>query len=233
MGSEVSRLLHRTVGCGQVSEADADSRREVVLTGWVHRRRDLGNLIFVEMRDATGRVQVVFDPSSAPDAHGAAQHLHAEDVVGIRGTAVPREAINPDHPTGRVEVRVAEMVIHNRALSVPFPVDEDLREHEIPLELCPSSNVCLGVYPDYAAHPFRRLWDAGLLVTLNSDDPPMFGTDLNHEYEIAVEHFEFKAEELELLSLNALRASFLPAEEKTRLEGEFRTEFARLRQELS
>ena len=130
MRNDVSRLLHRTAGCGRISEADAASRREVVLTGWVHRRRDLGNLIFVEMRDATGRVQVVFDPSSAPEAHAAAQRLHAEDVVGVRGAAVPREAINPDHPTGRVEVRVAELVIHNRAISVPFPVDEESEANE-------------------------------------------------------------------------------------------------------
>jgi aspartyl-tRNA synthetase len=113
-----------------VTEADAAARREVVLTGWVHRRRDLGNLIFVEVRDATGRVQVVFDPSSVPEAHSVAQHLHAEDVLGVRGVVVPREAVNPDHPTGRVEVRAAELTIHNRALSVPFPVDDEIEANE-------------------------------------------------------------------------------------------------------
>ncbi|MDH3785375.1 MAG: OB-fold nucleic acid binding domain-containing protein, partial [Acidobacteriota bacterium] len=63
MSDETNPLLHRTVGCGQISEADAESARSVVLTGWVHRRRDLGQLIFIELRDATGTVQVVFDPS--------------------------------------------------------------------------------------------------------------------------------------------------------------------------
>ncbi len=130
MSNEVGRLLRRTVGCGEVTEEDSASRRAVVLTGWVHRRRDLGQLIFVEVRDATGRVQVVFDPSDVPEAHAEAQHLHAEDVVGVRGTVVPREAINPDHPTGRVEVRAAELAIHNRAVSVPFPVDDDLEANE-------------------------------------------------------------------------------------------------------
>ncbi|RLC70626.1 MAG: adenosine deaminase, partial [Chloroflexi bacterium] len=65
---------------------------------------------------------------------------------------------------------------------------EYLRERQTPLEVCPTSNVRLGVYPDYAAHPLRRLWDAGLLVTINSDDPPMFNADLNHEYEALVDH---------------------------------------------
>ncbi len=108
-----------------------------------------------------------------------------------------------------------------------------LREHRIALELCPTSNICLGLYPGYAAHPFRQLWDAGALVTVNSDDPPMFGADLSHEYEIVVTDFGFDAQELEELSLNGVRASFLPAKEQARLETEFRSEFGRLRRELS
>jgi len=108
---------------------------------------------------------------------------------------------------------------------------EHLRERQAPLEICPTSNVCLGVYPDYAAHPLRRLWDAGLLITVNSDDPPMFGTDLNHEYQVLVGHFGFDADELEQVSLNGLRASFLPQADKARLEAEFRAEFAQLREE--
>jgi adenosine deaminase len=106
-----------------------------------------------------------------------------------------------------------------------------LREHQVPLEVCPTSNVRLGVYPDYAAHPLRQLWDQGLLVTVNSDDPPLFGTDLNREYQVLVDHFGFSAAELERISLNALRASFLPEAEKARLEDEFRTQFAQLREE--
>jgi adenosine deaminase len=109
---------------------------------------------------------------------------------------------------------------------------EHLRQRQVPLELCPTSNVCLGVYPDYAAHPLRQLWDAGLLVTVNSDDPPMFGTDLNHEYEVLVDHFGFNADELERISLNGLRASFLPGGDRVRLEAEFRTQFANLREVL-
>jgi aspartyl-tRNA synthetase len=126
---DVSHLLHRTIGCGEVTVADADARRDVVLTGWVHRRRDLGQLIFVELRDATGRVQVVFDPDHAA-IHAVAEKLHAEDVVGVRGTVVIRESRNPKHPTGDVEVRVTDIVVHNPATGVPFPVDDEIEANE-------------------------------------------------------------------------------------------------------
>ncbi len=106
---------------------------------------------------------------------------------------------------------------------------EYLRDHQVPLEICPTSNIRLGVYPDYAAHPLRELWDAGLLVTINSDDPSMFGTDLNQEYEALIDQFGFSLDELDQISLNAVRASFLPEHDKARVEGKFRAEFARLR----
>jgi aminodeoxyfutalosine deaminase len=108
----------------------------------------------------------------------------------------------------------------------------ELRKRQIPLEVCPTSNVRLKVFPDYPSHPLRRLWDAGLAITIGSDDPPMFNTDLNQEYEILVEYFHFTVEELERASLNGLNFSLLPEGEKARLEAEFRGEFARLREVL-
>ena len=129
MVADALRLLRRTVGCGELTTGDAEVRREVVLTGWVHRRRDLGQLIFVELRDATGRVQVVFDPDHAA-IHAIAEKLHAEDVVGVRGVVVIRESPNPKHPTGNVEVRVQDIVVHNPATGVPFPVDDEAEANE-------------------------------------------------------------------------------------------------------
>jgi aspartyl-tRNA synthetase len=129
MADDAASLLQRTLGCGEVTVADAESRREVVLTGWVHRRRDLGRLIFVELRDATGRVQLVFDPDR-PDVHAVGEKLHAEDVIGVRGTIVRREAPNPQFPTGEVEVRVGEIVVHNGAETLPFPVDDETEANE-------------------------------------------------------------------------------------------------------
>jgi aspartyl-tRNA synthetase len=129
MASDPMSLMQRTVGCGALTSADAEAKREVVLTGWVHRRRDLGQLIFVEIRDASGRIQIVFDPDR-PEIHKLAEKLHAEDVIGVKGRVVAREAPNPQHPTGTIEVRVEELVIHNPAVGVPFPVDDESEANE-------------------------------------------------------------------------------------------------------
>jgi aminodeoxyfutalosine deaminase len=110
---------------------------------------------------------------------------------------------------------------------------EYLRQQRLPLEVCPNSNVCLGVFPDYGAHPLRKLWDAGVAITVNSDDPPMFGTDLNHEYEVLIDQFGFTANELEQIDLNALQASLLGKQEKADLEGEFLNQFSIIRKDLA
>ena len=124
------RLLRRTVRCGEVGDADAAAKREVVVTGWVHRRRDLGQLIFVELRDASGLLQVVFDPSENPQAHRAAEGLTLESVIGVSGRVVPRESPNPQHPTGSLELRATGLEIHNRAESVPFTLDREAEINE-------------------------------------------------------------------------------------------------------
>ena len=117
-------LLERSVGCGEVGQADATAGRSVVVTGWVHRRRDLGQLIFIELRDHSGLLQVVVDPSESSEAHATAERLTIESVIGVRGRLVSRESPNPQHPTGSVELRAERVVLHNRARSVPLPVDD-------------------------------------------------------------------------------------------------------------
>ena len=107
-----------------------------------------------------------------------------------------------------------------------------LKQKQIPLEICPTSNICMGVFPDFKSHPLRKLWDAGLLVTVNSDDPALFDTDLNNEYKILIDHFGFDINDLEKISLNGLQASFLSADQKQKLDKSFRVEFADLRKEL-
>jgi len=91
---------------------------------------------------------------------------------------------------------------------------EELKVRRTPLELNPTSNVRTGVCPSFAAHPLRRYFDQGLLVTLNSDDPAFFGSDLASEYGLAHTEQGFSRDELRQLAANSLRASFLPDAEK-------------------
>ena len=96
-------------------------------------------------------------------------------------------------------------------------------ERQIPLEVCPSSNVCTRVYPDLASHPVRRLVDAGALVTINSDDPPMFSTTLTDEYLRIAEQFRFDLDEIATLVANGVRSSFLSASRRRALLAEIET----------
>jgi adenosine deaminase len=96
-----------------------------------------------------------------------------------------------------------------RAVEDPALVAE-LAEREVVLEVCPTSNVVLGVFPDYASHPLPTLLDAGVPVTLGSDDPPYFATTIGREYAIAAEHFALSAADLGKLTRTAVCAGFAP-----------------------
>jgi aminodeoxyfutalosine deaminase len=91
---------------------------------------------------------------------------------------------------------------------------QNLKERQLPMELNPTSNVRTGVCPSFSAHPLRQYFDRGLLVTLNSDDPAFFGSDLANEYLLAHEQQGFTRDELRQLAANSIRASFLPESEK-------------------
>ena len=113
----------RTHYCGTLSSNEVD--HEVALAGWVNRRRDLGGLAFVDLRDRTGLVQLLFpgDDDSLLDAHS----LNREDVIRIRGVVAPRSEgnVNSEMPTGEIEVHVTQLEILNRAKTPPFLIDGD------------------------------------------------------------------------------------------------------------
>jgi aspartyl-tRNA synthetase len=116
---------YRTHWAGELRAGDVGAA--VRVAGWVHRRRDHGGLIFIDLRDRTGLLQLVFRPEEAPDAHAHAGDLRAEDVITASGELVPREegTVNPDLPTGEVELVVSELEQLADARTPPFQVDED------------------------------------------------------------------------------------------------------------
>ena len=97
------------------------------VAGWVHRRRDHGGLVFVDVRDRSGLVQAVFNPEHAPEAHEQAHALRSEWVISVRGEVTPRseETVNPALPTGEVEIRVQSVEVLAESLTPPFPLDEE------------------------------------------------------------------------------------------------------------
>jgi aspartyl-tRNA synthetase len=115
---------YRDTWCGQVTGERAGTQARVA--GWVHRRRDHGGLIFIDLRDRSGIVQLVFHPDTAPAAHQAAHRLRSEDVISVAGTVSRREPenVNPNIPTGEVEVSVAELEVLADADTPPFPLDD-------------------------------------------------------------------------------------------------------------
>ena len=117
--------LKRTDYCGDLGRKDVD--REVTLLGWVQRRRDLGGLIFVEVRDRQGIVQVVFNGEVNPEAHEKAQSLRSEYVVGVIGKVSirPEGTANPKVKTGEIEVAVKELRILNASKNPPFLIEDE------------------------------------------------------------------------------------------------------------
>jgi len=116
--------LKRTHNNGELRASDVG--KEVVLAGWVHRRRDHGGLIFVDLRDRWGLTQVVFDPVRDPKAHKMAEKIRSEWVIAVHGRVNNRAEgmANPKLATGEIEVDVDEVEILNRSKTPPFPLDE-------------------------------------------------------------------------------------------------------------
>jgi aspartyl-tRNA synthetase len=120
--------LQRTHYCGNLRAADAD--KDVVLMGWVHRRRDLGNLIFIDLRDRSGLAQIVFNKEQHATAHARAEELRSEFVVAVTGRVVKRQKANPDLESGEVEIIASELRILNTAKTPPFVVEDELTANE-------------------------------------------------------------------------------------------------------
>lgn len=122
--------MHRSCGCGRVTEKDC--RKELTLAGWVNTRRDHGGLIFIDLRDRSGIVQVVMSPQYGEDAFHKAEDVRSEYVLAIRGIVRERspETVNPKMQTGKIEVVVSEMRVLNKAKTPPFYVEDGIEVDE-------------------------------------------------------------------------------------------------------
>jgi aspartyl-tRNA synthetase len=120
----------RSCYCGE-SRVEAVGR-DLILTGWVHTRRDHGGLIFVDLRDRSGITQIVFNPEVDPNAHERARQLRSEDVIAVRGVLSrrPAETLNPDLATGEVELIGKELRLLNASQVPPFVIDDETDANE-------------------------------------------------------------------------------------------------------
>ena len=122
-------MLKRTKTCGELNSQHIGQK--VVLNGWVNKRRNLGGLIFIDLRDRYGMTQVVFNPENTP-VYNLAKGLRAEDVVSVTGmvSARPDDALNKDMKTGQIEISAAQIEILNKAKTTPFEIRDEIDLNE-------------------------------------------------------------------------------------------------------
>jgi aspartyl-tRNA synthetase len=120
--------LQRTHYAGALRATDAG--KDAVVLGWVAKRRDLGNLLFLDVRDRTGIVQVVFNKETQPEAHAKAEHVRSEYVVAVEGKVIQRQKANPDLATGEIEIVATKLHVLNNAKTPPFPIEDEINAAE-------------------------------------------------------------------------------------------------------
>lgn len=175
--------------------------REVL--GWAIRFRDRGVVAFgIGGDEARGPAELFVDI------------FREAREAGLRLVAHAGEAVGPESIRKAVELLGAERIGHGLTAIQDPEVMALLRDRRIPLEVCPTSNVATGLVPRFEDHPLPRYLEAGLVVTLNSDDPAMFGTSLQEEFVKSAAAFSLTRQQIVGLCENAVRSSFLPKAEK-------------------
>lgn len=149
--------------------------------------------------------------------------------AGLHSAPHAGETAGPESVWGAIRALGAERIGHGVRSIEDAELVAYLANHRIPLEVNPTSNLRLGVYPSLGEHPLRRLYDAGVFITVNSDDPPLFNTTLNDEVQLLHSHMHFTLPQIEDILLNAIRASFLAEERKRELEAAALAEMATLK----
>jgi len=178
-----------------------------------------------------GQGLVAVDLAGDESAHPASRFREVfglAERLGIPATIHAGEAAGPDSIEEAVRRLGASRIGHGVRAKEDPAVLNLLRERRIPLELCPISNIQTKAVAGWASYPVREYFDQGLMLTVNTDNPGVSGTDLNKEYAALAERFGFTASEIATLILNGVEAAFLPPEEKAELRREFEGNFAAL-----
>jgi aminodeoxyfutalosine deaminase len=150
-------------------------------------------------------------------------------AAGLHSAPHAGEHVGPASIWGALNALAAERIAHGvRAVEDPALVAE-LARRGVALDICPTSNVRLGVYASLSEHPLPRLHAAGVVITVNSDDPALFGTTLNDEVQLLADPFGLDVAAIDDILLNAVRRSFLPGPAKQRLESSYRAELDALK----
>ncbi|WP_134740930.1 adenosine deaminase [Nocardioides sp. 503] len=147
-------------------------------------------------------------------------HFTAARAAGLHSVPHAGETTGPETVWDAVRLLGAERIGHGTSSAADPALLAHLAEHRIPLEVCPSSNLATRAVATLAEHPLRAFVDAGVVVTINSDDPPMFGTTLNREYEIAADLLDLDDRGVADLARTAVEVSFAPEDVKARVLGE-------------
>ncbi|WP_329311811.1 adenosine deaminase [Streptomyces sp. NBC_01262] len=150
-------------------------------------------------------------------------HFDRAIAAGLRSVPHAGETTGPETIWDALNHLRAERIGHGTSATQDPRLLEHLAEHRIPLEVCPTSNIATRAVRTLDEHPIKDMVAAGVLVTINSDDPPMFGTDLNNEYAVAARLLDLDEAGLAALAKNAVEASFLDAPGKARLAAEIDT----------
>ncbi len=145
----------------------------------------------------------------------------AAKVEGLMSVPHAGETEGPESVWGSLRELQAQRIGHGVRAIEDQALMAYLKEHQIPLEINPTSNICLHVYDSYDEHPFRKLDEYGIPVTVNSDDPPLFNTSLVEEYAVLAEHFGYGRVELVRIARNAFVYAGMDQATKTRLLAEF------------
>ena len=183
----------------RVAELAAILREEQIATG----RESSSSIVAIGIGGDERR-------APAKDFHQVYQYARER---GIRLTAHAGETLGPDSIWGALNIKAERLGHGLHALEDPELL-EHLVEQQIPVEICISSNVATGCCARLEDHPVKKLFDAGVMITLNTDDPAMFHTSLAREYQIAQDVFGFSDEQLREIARNSFEASFLPADKK-------------------